>query len=100
MRRLLSLKDVIFIISLSIILSQISWWVLFTTKKAHTLLNPEIAQSLESAQTVTIASLPSNLILPLIAYFPFWSMAFTFLRIFINLEKRRFMGSPIQQQTL
>src|SRR3989304_2124549 len=98
MRRLLTIKDVIFIISLSIIFSQVSWWVLYTTKKAQTLLNPTIAQSLESAKTVTIASLPSNLILPLIAYFPFWAMTFTVLRIFVNLEKRRSLGSPLQQQ--
>lgn len=89
MRALLSMRDAIIIVSLSIIFSQVSWWVLFTTKKAQTLLNPSIAHSLESAQTVTIASLPSNLILPLIAYFPFWAMTFTLLRIFINLEKRR-----------
>ncbi len=100
MQKLLTLKDIIVIISLSIIFSQVSWWVLFTTKKAQDLLNPAIAQSLESAQTITIASLPSNLILPIIAYFPFWVVTFLLLHIFINLEKRRSLGSPLQQQTL
>lgn len=100
MHRLLSIKDAIFIVSLSIVFSYVSWWMLFTTQKAKKVVRQEIVESLEKTETTTLTTLPSNAILPIIAYFPFWSVTFGLIRLFVNLEKRRSLGSPLQQQTI
>lgn len=89
MRSLLTIRDVIIISSLSIVFSYVSWWTLFVTKKARVVVRHEIIQSLETTETTTITTLPSNLILPVIAYFPFWAVTFGLIRIFTNLDKRR-----------
>lgn len=100
MRWLLTIKDVIIIVALSLIFSQVSWWVLFTTKKAQELVRPELAQSVEQVETASISALPSTFILGMIAYFPFWAVTFSLIRVFINLEKHHSRVSPLQQQTL
>lgn len=87
--RILSVLDAVIIVSASILFSEVSWWVLYSTKQVPKILNPQISQSLESAGTVTIGSLPSTLILPIVTYFPFWLMTFTVLKIIMNIEKRR-----------
>ncbi|MCH7951766.1 hypothetical protein IH980_03455 [Patescibacteria group bacterium] len=89
MRPLLTARDAIIIFSLSIVFSFVSWWMLFTTEKARVLVRHEIAESLETTETTTLTTLPSNVILPIIAYFPFWVMTFGLIRVFTNLEKRR-----------
>lgn len=100
MRRLFSVKDAVIIFSLSIVFSYVSWWTLFTTEKAKEVVREEITQSMEETEETTLTNLPSKAILPIIAYFPFWSITFGIIRVFINLERRRSLGSPIQQQTL
>lgn len=100
MQRLFSIKDAVVIISLSIVFSYVSWWTLFTTERAKVVVRQDIAQSLEETEETTLTTLPSKAILPIIAYFPFWSVTFGLIRLFVNLEKRRSLGSPLQQQTI
>jgi hypothetical protein len=100
MRRLFSLKDAVIIIALSIVFSYVSWWTLFTTEKAKQVVRQDISQSLEEGKDVSLTNLPSKVILPIIAYFPFWAITFGLIRVFTNLEKRRASNSPLQQQTL
>ena len=89
MRSAINLRDIIVIIGLSIVFSQVSWWVLYTTKRAHQLVSSELIHSFEVAETTSFASLPSTLVLPLAAYLPFWMVTLLLIRIITNLEKRR-----------
>lgn len=103
MPRFLNTKDLVIVISLSIIFSYVSWWALFSIQalqQSKAVLRQDIAASLEETQTVTLTNLPSKIILPIIAYFPFWTITFGLIRLFINLERRRSTGSPLQQQTI
>lgn len=89
MRSILTIRDIILIISLSMVFSYVSWWVLFQTEKAQVVIREEIVESLEKTEETTITTLPSNIILPIIAYLPFWAVTFSLIRVFTNLEKRR-----------
>lgn len=89
MHPILSKRIVIFIISLSIIFSQVSWWVLASWGKVDRYIRPEIQITLAQGRTVTISSLPAAIILPLTTYFPFWLVTFSLIHLFRNLEKNR-----------
>jgi hypothetical protein len=89
MRRLLTIRDLIIIFSLAIVFSYVSWWTLFTTEKVKVIVREEIVESLEETEKTTITTLPSNLLLPIITYLPFWVVTFGIIRIFTNLERRR-----------
>jgi hypothetical protein len=89
MRRLLTIRDLIIIFSLSIVFSYVSWWTLLTTEKVKVIVREEIVESLEETESTTITTLPLSLILPIVTYLPFWFVTFSLIRIFTNLEKRR-----------
>jgi hypothetical protein len=89
MRRLLTIRDLIIIFSLSIVFSYVSWWTLLTTEKVKVVVREEIVESLEETESTTITTLPLSLILPIVTYLPFWFVTFSLIRIFTNLEKRR-----------
>lgn len=88
-RRILSVQDIFIIILISALFAEVSWWVLLTQQTARRLLRKEIADSLEQNQEVTLSSLPSTFMLPLMTYMPFWLVTFTLVRVFSNLEKER-----------
>ncbi len=100
MSKYLSFKDIILVICISALFSQVSWWVLLNTEKAKQQLHPQIALSIEQAGTPTIESLPSAFLLAFIAYMPFWLVTFTLIKLFANLERRRSRSSPIYQQSI
>lgn len=98
--KIISAKDIIVIILIAALFSQVSWWVLINTEKVKHELNPQISKTYQEAGTPSLSSIPHSILLAFIAYMPFWLVAFTIIRIFVNIEKHRSMPSPIQQQEI
>lgn len=63
-------------------------------------LRPEIVLTLKEGKTISISSLPAVIMLPLIVYFPFWSIIIFTTHVLRALEKRRKIHSPIYQQEI
>ena len=101
--RLLLFKDLVGILALSTILSEISWWFLFFNYQLQRFSRSEISQSLNLIREPSIGSVILNyVVVPLITYLPFWLVVLLIIRIFMNLEKkrRRSSTSPIYQQSI
>jgi hypothetical protein len=100
MDKLVIFKNIIVIILLSALFSQVSWWVLLNTEKAKDKLDPQIQQTMTEAGEPSIENLPSAFWLAFIAYMPFWVVTFSIIKIFAELERKNSRTSPIYQQTI